>query len=133
LSAKVKPTNPKDAIGSTKLPLHLIPDTSLAWQAMAHLHGAIKYGKFNWRKAGVRSSIYLDAMRRHLAAWFNGEDLDPESGLPHLAHVGACVNILLDAQTCGKLNDDRPPSAPVAELQAKLNEIVKRLRVGGVT
>jgi len=123
-----KDTNPKDAIGSTKLPLSLIPSTASAHIAMAHLHGALKYGAYNWRTAGVRSSIYLDAMYRHLAAWHNGEDYDRESGLPHLAHVGACVNILLDAKECGKLSDDRPPPAPMSDLVFMFNNKVKMWR-----
>lgn len=124
--ADTKDGNPKDLIGAKKLPLGLVPDTATAWTAMALLHGALKYGRYNWRDAGVRVSIYVDALRRHVAAYWNGEDLDPESGLPHLAHVGACVNILLDAWECDKLTDDRPQPAPVPKLQADLNEVTKR-------
>lgn len=120
-----KPTNPKDAVGCKKVPLGLVPSTAMAYQAMVHLHGAIKYGAYNWRAAGVRSTIYYDAMLRHLGAWLNGQDDDPDSGQPHLAHVAACCNIILDAKECGKLNDDRPPPAPVAALQARLNEVAK--------
>jgi hypothetical protein len=40
-------------------------------------------------------------------AWFSGEDIDPESGVSHLAHVMACCNIVLDAKEHGKLNDNR--------------------------
>ena len=120
-----KETNPKDRIGSTKLPYHLVPSTATALAAMVHLSGAMKYGAFNWRAAGVRSTIYYDAMQRHLASWLNGETNDPESGLSHLGHVIACANILVDAEACGMLTDDRPPPAPVAELQSKLNCIVK--------
>lgn len=124
----VKPTNPKDAIGSTKLPLSLVPQTALAWIDMVHLHGAAKYTAWNWRSAGVRASIYLDAIYRHLAEWWNGETHDVESGLPHLAHVGACVNILLDAKECEKLTDDRPPPAPMAGLIMRLNSMVEGLK-----
>lgn len=113
--------NPKDAVGCKKLPLDLVPDTAVAHQAAAHLHGALKYGPYNWRVAGVRSSIYVAACRRHVAAWWNGEDEDPESGLNHLAHALACLNIILDAEECDKLNDDRPTPAPVREMTDGLN------------
>jgi hypothetical protein len=66
-----KPTNPKDAIGTEKLPMHLIPGSAKATMALAFLEGALKYGKYNWRVAGVRASIYLDAMERHLEKFKN--------------------------------------------------------------
>lgn len=106
-----KPTNPKDAIGSGKLPLELVPDIIPAVAALAFLEGASKYGRFNWRIAGVRSSIYRAAMQRHLTKWWNGEDADPKTGVPHLASVIACVGIILDAALVNKLTDDRPPRA----------------------
>jgi hypothetical protein len=102
-----KPTNPKDLIGSTKLPYHLWPETATAVGVLALLDGALKYGRSNWRVAGVRASIYIDACRRHLAAWFEGEDNAPDSGLPHLGHALACLAILVDAQAANKLTDDR--------------------------
>lgn len=102
-----KPTNPKDAIGSDKLPLHLWPTTATAIGALGLLDGALKYGRSNFRAVGVRASIYYDAARRHLDAWFEGEETDPDSGLPHHAHALACIAILVDAQAAGKLNDDR--------------------------
>lgn len=43
---------------------------------------------------------------RHVAADFEGEELDHESGLPHLWHALACLAILIDAKAAGKLNDD---------------------------
>lgn len=107
-----KLTNPKDAIGSTKLPLHLVPDSLSCFAALAFLEGALKYGQFNWRVAGVRASIYLSAMERHMRKWKAGEDSDPKTGVPHLASILACAAIILDADVCGKLNDDRPPAVP---------------------
>lgn len=108
-----KQTNPKDVIGATKLDVGLVPDIVDIAAAQAYTEGALKYGRFNWRIAGVRASIYHAAMRRHLARWWNGEDCDPVTGVPHLASMIACSGILLDAELCKKLNDDRPPRAPV--------------------
>lgn len=116
-----KHTNPKDAIGSGKLPLELVPDSAVALESLAFLEGALKYGRYNWRIAGVRSSIYTAALRRHLAAWWNGEDCDPATGVPHLASVRACAAILIDAKECGKLTDDRPPQAGVGDMQRELS------------
>ena len=102
-----KATNPKDAIGSSKLPLHLWPKTATAMGCLGLLEGMLKYGRSNWREAGVRASIYYDALERHIGAWFEGEDFDPDSGMPHLSHALACLAIVVDAQAAGKLVDDR--------------------------
>jgi hypothetical protein len=108
----LKPTNPKDAVGSKKLAMHLVPSVVQAYAALAFTEGALKYGKYNWRVAGVRVSIYLDAISRHVAAYQNGEWADADTGVPHLASVLACVGIILDAYHSGKLTDDRPPAQP---------------------
>lgn len=123
-----KPTNPKDAIGCRKLPLELVPDTLRAYAALAFFEGASKYGRFNWRVAGVRASIYRAALERHLAKWWNGEDADPKTKVPHLASVIACAGIILDAEICGKLTDDRPPRAPVGDLIDSLAAAIEHLK-----
>lgn len=133
-----KPSNPKDIIGSGKLPLELVPDTATAYMALSFLEGALKYGRYNWRIAGVRASIYRAAMQRHIMKWWNGEDvdthIDPETGqdigtgVPHLASVMACCAIILDAEVCGMLADDRPPKANVATLIGTLEATVTHLK-----
>ena len=108
LGAKgTKPTNPKDIIGADKIPLHLWPETATVLGSLALLDGALKYGRSNFRAVGVKASIYVDAAKRHLNAFFEGQNEDPDSGLPHLAHALACIASLVDAEACGKLNDDR--------------------------
>lgn len=105
--SELKPTNPKDLIGSDKLPVHLWPESATMLGCLGLLDGMLKYGRSNWREAGVRVTIYVDAVRRHLAAYMEGEEADPDSGLPHLAHALACLAILVDAAMAGKLTDDR--------------------------
>lgn len=106
----IKDTNPKDAIGCKKPPLSVLPAHAMYLGALCLLDGACKYRRHNWRIAGVRASVYYDAAMRHLTRYWEGEDVDPESGLPHLGHAMACIIILLDAEQVGKLNDDRPPA-----------------------
>ncbi len=120
--------NPKDAIGATKLPLHLIPGTAKTYMALALLEGALKYGKYNWRVAGVRASIYIDALERHTEKWKDGQETDPKTGVPHLASVMACAGIILDARACGMLTDDRPPRAPTAEIIDAMAPVVRYLQ-----
>lgn len=124
----IKDTNPKDAIGCNKLPIHLWPETATNLGCLGLLDGMLKYGRANWRAAGVRASIYVDACRRHLTAWFEGEDTDPDSGLPHLAHALACLAILADAQVAGKLNDDRMFPANYRAQVTALTPHVQRLK-----
>lgn len=123
-----KPSNPKDIVGSDKIPFHLWPETATALGSLALLDGALKYGRANWRVIGVRSSIYYDAARRHLNKWFEGENTDPDSGLPHLAHAMACLAILIDAGAAGKLNDDRQVKGGYPEFLESLTHHVKRLK-----
>jgi hypothetical protein len=126
-SGKGKPTNPKDAIGSTKLPLDLVPDTLEVFAALAFAEGASKYGAYNWRESGVRASIYRAALDRHLKKWWNGENVDPKTKVPHLASVMACAGIILDAEAMGKLTDDRPPKLDLGKLIEEHEAIVAHL------
>jgi len=129
MDSDIKPTNPKDAIGSTKLSMSLVPDSMKAFAALAFTEGALKYGAANWRISGVRASIYRDAIDRHLAGWWNGEDVDPVTGVPHLASVLACVGIILDADVSDTLTDDRPPRQPMLKpLIDAMADDVKRLK-----
>lgn len=101
-------SDPKGAIGATKAPMWLLPPVALRAISWVHGLGNAKYGPWNWRKTRVCASTYISAIHRHLAAWHEREDNDEESGQSHLAHIGACVNILLDAMHHNKLDDDRP-------------------------
>lgn len=123
-----KLTNPKDAIGSDKLPLHLLPTPALAEVCLAFLEGALKYGTANWRKAGVRASIYRSAGQRHGDKWWNGEDRDPKTRVHHLASRIACDMITLDAMLAGKLADDRPPSVAASTHIDGLASTVEHLK-----
>ena len=106
-SKEIKTVDPKKEAGSIKQPLGLVPPISLSALSEALKHGADKYGPFNWRTNGIESFTYVHAMMRHLDAWRDGEDNDPQSGLSHIAHVMANCAILLDAAACNKLTDTR--------------------------
>lgn len=110
----VKDTNPKDAIGTRKLPFSVLPYRVLAYLALAMLEGACKYGRHNYRAAGVRASVYFDAtVGRHLLAWWEGEDIDPDSGLNHIDKAIASLVVLRDSMLEGNWVDDRPPRGNV--------------------
>jgi hypothetical protein len=114
-----KLSNPKDSFGSAKLDMGNVPYTLLISAACAFLEGALKYGRFNWRIAGVRASIYHAALLRHVAKWWNGQDRDKATRVHHLDNAIACLTIIRDAELYGKLEDDRPP-CPDPDALAKL-------------
>jgi hypothetical protein len=102
------PPNLKQIYGDKKIPLHLVPSTLMIYAALAFKQGGDKYGPFNWRKSAVKAQTYVGAAMRHILAWQDGEDIDPESGIPHLAHGIACLGILADCTVQNRLIDDRP-------------------------
>lgn len=107
-----QPDNPKDIAGRAKAPFELIPAAALPAVALVMKHGAEKYGPYNWRDIAVAYRPYLGAAMRHINAVIDGQDTDPESGLPHLAHAAAGLMILLDAIVTGNVKDDRPKPNP---------------------
>jgi len=122
-----KDTNPKDSIGVKKVPLHLVPCEVLFEIGLAMLEGARKYGAHNYRAAGVRASVYYDAAMRHIMAWWEGEDIDPDSGLPHIIKAIASLVVLRDGQHCGNWVDDRPIRlAQGADVKA-MNELAAKI------
>lgn len=104
-----KPTNPKDSIGSTKPPTSTLPARVIALLGVAMLEGSCKYGRHNYRDAGVRASVYYDAAHRHMEKWYEGQDIDPDSGLPHIIKAMASLLVLQDGILHKNYNDDRPP------------------------
>lgn len=126
---ETKPSNPKDQVGVLKAPMHYVSMPYMFEVGLAMLEGGLKYGAHNYRVAGVRYSVYYDAILRHVAAIWEGQDIDPDSGLPHLAKIGACCAVLRDAELCGKLVDDRPPAVHqdwIASLNQKAKELIAR-------
>lgn len=106
--SKANSTNPKDLLGNAKVSYSKVPAIAVAHTAMAMMDGAAKYGAYNWRDKDVVASIYVDAAKRHLDCWFEGQRTASDSKVHHLGHAMACCAILLDAEAKGKLVDDRP-------------------------
>lgn len=82
-------------------------------------------GDFNWRRTGVCATTYVSAIMRHLNAWRDGEDLDPESGISHIAHIATSCNILMDAEACGTLQDDRNKRTAVLTREEAFQKLVE--------
>lgn len=114
------PADPKQEAGQAKAPFHALPFAVVAEMAVAHGEGALKYGRHNWRSGEVLASTYYAAALRHIFAWVEGEDTDPDSGLSHLVKAMASLAVLRDAQIQGRALDDRPQPSPPG-LMANLN------------
>jgi hypothetical protein len=99
--------NPKTQYGLAKPGLSKVPPLPLFAIGQVMADGAAKYGPMNWRKDPVSASTYYDAVMRHLMAWWDGQDLDPETAHSHLAHAAANLCILIDAEFNYQLIDDR--------------------------
>lgn len=126
---KATTTNPKDLLGDKKVPIGEVCPVAMLHESCAMLDGDLKYGFRNWREKDVKARIYIDAALRHISAWAEMEEYAEDSGVHHLGHARACLGILLDAQECGNLIDDRAKGvfAKVSErLQAWVQERRKK-------
>lgn len=89
-----------------KAPMSLLSHEALHQTAMVLEFGRQKYAAHNWRN-GFEWSRPLSAALRHLTAFVDGEDKDPESGLSHLAHAMCCVMFVLEFEKTHPELDDR--------------------------
>ena len=97
---------PANKYDNGKPPLGLIPRRALEEEARVLNFGRRKYGPWNWVR-GMEWSRLIDAGLRHIAAFADGENVDQESGLSHLAHARACLGFLLDYEREHPELDDR--------------------------
>jgi Domain of unknown function (DUF5664) len=105
-----------------KLPLNLLSTEAMNQTAAVLKFGAQKYAEHNWRK-GFAWSRPLAAAMRHITAFNDGEDTDPESGLSHLAHAACCIMFLLEFQkTHPELDDRYKPNVPQASQEPKQDQ-----------
>lgn len=92
----------------------LIPPRCL-WALAEHYgrnckeHGG-KYDARNWEK-GYGWSFSFAAMMRHAWAFWRGEDIDPETGSPHMAAVAWHAFTLMEFGRTHPEKDDRPKDA----------------------
>lgn len=85
----------------------LLPFDALEQVAMVATYGAKKYAPKNW-ELGMSWSRMFGSIMRHLAARMRGEIMDPESGLPHLAHAAWNAMALLSYELRGVGKNDLP-------------------------
>jgi len=124
-------TNPKEGNGNKKVGLHVIPPSILLQTALALTEGEIRYSGYNWRSTPVRAGTYYDSTLRHLMSWFEGQDNDPDSNLPHIIKAIAGLIVLADAIQQERFIDDRPKKHIDPDWMNKMNiahnELVERV------
>lgn len=129
-----KTSNPKDAVGIRKAPLSVVPMNVIVEIGVGMLEGASKYGRHNYRAMGIRESVYFDGTMRHLIAYWEGEDIDPDTveldkdgnpvpgtGVHHLTKALTSMTVWRDAQMQNMATDDRPPKSLPFYPQANKN------------
>jgi len=84
--------------------MDLLDPVAMAALSQVLTFGAAKYAAHNWRK-GIKQSRLIAALLRHVFAHLKGEDNDPESGLPHIAHAMCCCMFLLGLAGRAELDD----------------------------
>ena len=100
-------SNPKNEAGRAKPCISNLPLNVLLEVAEALREGKEKYGRYNWRDNGVDASAYIDGALRHIFAWWEGEDIDADSGINHLSKAIAGLLLVRDSQCKLSMNDDR--------------------------
>lgn len=98
--AKEKGFESKNKVGAVKNDalkprMSLIPQLAKYDVAKVMTFGEEKYEAYNWMN-GFKWTLLQDAVDRHMTAFLCGEDNDPESGLPHLAHLAASCMMALE-------------------------------------
>jgi hypothetical protein len=88
-----------------KLQYSLLPPSALQATVEILTFGAEKYEPNNWKHVPNSKQRYFDAMQRHVWAWKNGEQDDPESGRNHLAHALCCLMFLYEHDTIYSVDD----------------------------
>jgi hypothetical protein len=118
---KLMPT-PKDrkAMKEGDTPFHFesgksrvdqIPPRALMAVGQVMGYGAKKYGEWNWAQYQNDWSWgqLIGSTLRHILAWMSREDIDRESGHPHLVHAACNLLMLIELIETGNTNDDRNP------------------------
>ena len=83
---------------STKPKMNLLPPKAILEVAKVLTFGAEKYDAENWRKLDDLQNRYTAGALRHIFAHMDGEQLDPETGLSHMAHALCCLLFKLEKE-----------------------------------
>lgn len=95
-----------DRFNEGKLKWSLVDWDAFEEMVRVLMFGAKKYDAHNWKK-GLKVTEIVESLQRHVNAIMRGEDIDPESGLPHIGHIQCNVMFLGYMFKYRKNMDDR--------------------------
>ena len=105
---------------SKKPKMNLLPPKAIVEVAKVLTFGAQKYGPENWKELEDLQNRYLAGALRHIFAHMDGEQLDPETGLSHMAHALCCLLFKLEIELeNAKIEEERPRETDTAEYTAR--------------
>jgi len=113
-----------------KIRYDLLDDYALEQMAKVLTEGAKKYPEKNWEK-GMKWSKAEASLKRHLAAYKEGEDFDKETGIYHLSH--AMVNLMFMVnyyRTHPELDDRRKSYLTQPKITLDIDEVVCAWQAG---
>tara|TARA_B100001113_G_scaffold27792_1_gene20146 strand:- start:376 stop:819 length:444 start_codon:yes stop_codon:yes gene_type:complete len=106
--------------------LYLLPPKSILEVGKVLTYGAEKYDAENWRKVDDLQNRYTSAALRHIFAHIDGEQLDEETGLSHLAHAMCCLLFKLEDELLGKGEEERTRETNTREHSPRYRIVVER-------
>ena len=108
-----------------KAKLYLLPPKSILEVGKVLTYGAEKYDAENWRKVDDLQNRYTSAALRHIFAHIDGEKLDEETGLSHLAHAMCCLLFKLEDELLGESEKERTRETDAGEYQPRYRIAIK--------
>ena len=105
---------------SEKPKMNLLPPKAIVEISKVLTFGAAKYDAENWRKLDDLQNRYTAGALRHIFAHMDGEELDPETNLSHLAHAMCCLLFKLEIELeNAKSEEERPREIDSTEHTAR--------------
>lgn len=92
--------------------MSLIPPKAILEVAKVLTYGSKKYSAENWRKVPEAHQRYLDAALRHINQYHQGQIIDNETGINHLAHAICSLLFIVELDTSDELNNKDLKSTP---------------------
>ena len=105
---------------SEKPKMNLLPPKAIVEISKVLTFGAAKYDAENWRKLDDLQNRYTAGALRHIFAHMDGEELDPETNLSHLAHAMCCLLFKLEIELeNAKIEEEKPRETELTEHTAR--------------
>ena len=105
---------------SEKPKMNLLPPKAIVEISKVLTFGAAKYDAENWRKLDDLQNRYTAGALRHIFAHMDGEQLDPETNLSHLAHAMCCLLFKLEIELeNAKIEEEKPRETDSTEHTAR--------------